>query len=148
LAAAALLVVALASCTATTTGSPSGGDASSAAPSTTTPEVPFTPSPTTELLPDYSPDETLLGSLSSQRGINQLGPYHVPTGRISVYVRCYGPGAIHVVVQGVAEFDLECSQDPTDPGVVNPLDVRYVDSVTVMGSSENSNLWAMAVTSG
>ncbi|MCL2483439.1 MAG: hypothetical protein FWF43_08535 [Propionibacteriaceae bacterium] len=143
-AAGALMVILLASCTVPPVSPPV---------STPTPGIPIAPSteasstpPVTELLADYPGGLVLLGELSSQRGIAELGPFHPSTRSVAVLTRCYGVGTIHVEIPGAAWFDQACLLDPADLGTMNTFDVWYVDSVTVRGSSDNSNLWALAVT--
>jgi hypothetical protein len=50
------------------------------------------------------------------------------------------------VVVGVASFSNQCSTDGSDLGTQNTLDVRFVKSVTVRVTGDNSLLWALAVT--
>ena len=106
-----------------------------------------TPSaPITELPADYPAGSTLIGELSSQRGTAEIGPFNAKTDEIAVFVRCYGTMSVHVEIPGVASFDQNCVDDSNDRGTMNVFDVRHVGTVTVRGSCDNSNIWAIAVT--
>ncbi|MCL2784094.1 MAG: hypothetical protein FWD55_01400 [Propionibacteriaceae bacterium] len=134
-----LLIAAFASCT----------DASTPPINTTSGSVSTTPSPSvliTELPSDYPPDSVLLGELSSRHGTAELGPYVVATPSVAVFIRCFGESQLQITIPGVGELDQDCVDDPLDPGTMHVFDVRYVDTVTVRASSDNSNLWAIAVT--
>lgn len=88
----------------------------------------------------------VLGQLSSTRGTAETGPLQPSTPSIAVYVRCYGTTELEIDIEGVASFPVPCVTDEADPGTLNVFDVRHVEEVTVRGSSENSNIWALAVT--
>lgn len=107
------------------------------------PEPTQTPS---ELEARYVQSEPLLGKLDSIRGTAEIGPLSSSTGRIFIYIRCLGESDLHVEIAGAASFDQKCLTDPGDPGTLNSIDVSYVDEITVHGSADNANLWALAVT--
>lgn len=94
----------------------------------------------------YPSGETLIGQLSSQRGINEIGPFPVTSSSVYVYVRCLGQGTVNVEVAGVASFGNDCSTDASDLGTENELDVRFVKTISVRVTGDNSLLWALAVT--
>ena len=100
----------------------------------------------TELPPHYPAESILLGELSSKHGTAELGPLPVSSDQIAVHVRCYGLTTLYVDIPGVAELDYDCGKDLHSPGTMDVIDVQHVDTITVRGSSENSNLWAIAVT--
>lgn len=118
--------------------------------STATPEPSATASPLQtppeSLHATYVKSGALLGEISSARGTSTVDVEPSETGRIAVYVRCYGEGVLTVEIEGAATFDQACITDSEDPGTVNSIDVRMLDKVVVRGSAENSNLWAVAVT--
>lgn len=122
----------------------STGTASSAGPRAETPPTPnHTP---VDEFPSSVPDGALvLGQLSSTRGTAETGPLQPSTPSIAVYVRCYGTTELEIDIEGVASFPVPCVTDEADPGTLNVFDVRHVEEVTVRGSSENSNIWAVAV---
>jgi hypothetical protein len=93
-----------------------------------------------------APGETVLGQLMSQHGTNLLGAYPVTTGAIAVYVVCTGHGEMRVFVEGVADFSQPCTTDAAAAGTRNVIDVDFVDSVTVQGQADNSQLWGITVT--
>jgi len=75
----------------------------------------------------------------------QLGPFDPPPNWLAVSVRCYGTGSLHIEIPGIAWFNQPCVLDPADPGALNTYNMSFTDEVTVRGSSDTSNLWAMAV---
>jgi hypothetical protein len=92
--------------------------------------------------------ETLIASLSSQRGIQEIGPFPVTTDRISIYVRCVGDGKVAVDAFDAGSFTVWCTIDDNGPGVSNTIDVRFAHSIRVRVEGDNSLLWALAVTGG
>lgn len=99
-----------------------------------------------QVLSDYPDHFPLIGEMSSKRGTAEIGPYPTTSDKIAVFVRCYGTALMRVEIPGVASFTQWCVKDIDDLGTMNVLDVRYVDTVTVRGSSDNSSVWAVAVT--
>jgi len=98
----------------------------------------------TELTADGA-SGALIDKLESQHGTQQIGPFKPPTPSIAVSVRCVGTHALHVDVQGVGSFDYQCPADPTAPIYTGVFGVTGIDSVTIVGSSENSTIWAMSI---
>ncbi|MCL1840525.1 MAG: hypothetical protein FWF75_02085 [Propionibacteriaceae bacterium] len=153
---AALVVAVLSGCTATTAAHPANESHPSSAHTPagtargTTGSVSEIATPQSEdvvkLSPDYPADATVLGELSSKRGAAAIGPITVKSPRIAVYVRCYGSTSVHVTIEGVAKFDQQCASDAGDRGTMNTFDVRYVSTFTVQVTSDNQNMWALAVT--
>lgn len=74
-----------------------------------------------------------------------MGPLPVASPSVAVDVRCLGKGAVDVEVVGVAKFSTRCSTDSSDIGTQNVVDVRYVDTLLVRVSGDDSLLWALAV---
>jgi hypothetical protein len=107
--------------------------------------VPTAPS-TVETVGSLPAGEHLLGNLSNQRGINEIGPFPRTSDGIAVYVDCIGKGSVHVQVVDVAAFDITCSNGE-DPGLKNSLDVRYVNTVDVRITGDNSLRWSAVVVS-
>jgi hypothetical protein len=146
-AAAAIVLLSLSACVS---GAPHGGSTGSGGPAPATPVTgsasPTVSSTPTTLQSSYPATEQLIGELSSQRGINQLGPFPVTSDRVSVYIRCVGDGKVDVEIVGVASFANDCSPDDTDLGTQNTIDVRYVDSIVLRVSGDNTLLWAAALT--
>lgn len=109
-------------------------------------QVTGTPSNRVELPASFPEGSTLLGQLSSVHGIAELGPFRVRTRSIAVYVRCNGPTSLHVEIPEVATFDQQCTADTSDLGTLNTFDVGHVSNVLVRGTSDDANIWALAVT--
>lgn len=114
------------------------------------PPVASTPPATPDAVPStldaqYVESEPLIGALSSVRGTDDVGPVPTRTGRVAVYIRCWGDGILHVEIDRSASLTQQCLRDEDDPGTPNTFDV-IGDEVRVTGSAENSNLWAIAVT--
>lgn len=119
----------------------------SPAPSdTAAPLPPDTTQTPSEFEARYVESEPLLGKLDSIRGTAEIGPFSSSTGRIFIYIRCFGESDLHVEIAGAAAIDQKCLTDPDDPGTLNSIDVSYVDEIMVHGSADNANLWALAVT--
>jgi hypothetical protein len=139
LGATVLIVASLAACTSTPRPAPTTSPTSS----TATSEATAAASEAIALPPN---DEQVLGHLDSKRGIFRLGPYAVTTPRIAVYAVCRGAGTVTVVIDGVGSFPMDCSTDPTAPGVRNVFDVSYVQTLSIEGQGDNSLLWGLSVT--
>lgn len=90
--------------------------------------------------------EKVLGQLENQRGTQQIGPVQSGSGRIAVYVTCVGTGVLQIDIPGVGSFPNKCDPTGSDPDIANTFDVRYVDSVTVTGTADDSLLWGLTVT--
>ena len=131
-----------------------GGCTAVPAPQTSTPSSPagpdVDPSPTTATIldPDYPRSETLIASLASQHGIQEVGPFPVASERISIYVRCLGDGEVAVDVVDIGSFSVRCTDDDQDPGTGNTFDSRFAGSIRIRVSGDDSLLWALAVTGG
>lgn len=100
----------------------------------------------TEAIAVPPPNESVLGQLSSQRGINELGPFVRDFPAIAVYVVCYGNGSLTIDIPGVGSFPLDCNADTLAPGIRNTFDVRYVKTVSVKVTGDDSLLWGISVT--
>jgi hypothetical protein len=139
--AAVAIACSLAGCTAS---APSAApSATSAAPSD---ESAPPPAATTDVLAPTVPGaHTLIGALSSQRGNALVGPYRRSSDEISVSVQCVGTGTVAVEVVGVGSFPHRCGHPSQDIGVQNSFDVRFVDTIEVRVSGDNSLVWALAV---
>jgi len=159
----ACLTVALAACSPAPSPEPlpstheTGAQTPEPSPTPTYPVPPRDPTPPppaapTESPPDiqlpskYPPGTVVLGTLPSVRGIAELGPFHPGSAKLAVSTICYGSGVLHVTIPGVAEYEQNCSGDPADPGIQNTFALGDVGAITVRGSSDESNLWAMVVT--
>ncbi|GAA1161968.1 hypothetical protein F6W69_06370 [Microbacterium oxydans] len=92
--------------------------------------------------------EKPLGALSSVRGADEIGPVSTTASYVVVYIKCYGTGVVTVDVVGSAKMTQQCLTDETDPGTRNQIQVLNPEEVTVRGTAENSNMWAIAVTEG
>lgn len=151
-AATIVIAAALAGCSApvpspaSSSGTPASTTSATAVPTAVPTALP-TAAPSTVSVSKPS-NETLLGSLSSQRGTNALGPFRSSSKSIAVYVKCVGSGSVQVTVTGVAQFPNDCDAAGTDAGIRNVLDVRFVDKFSVRVSGENTLVWAVTVTTG
>ena len=94
---------------------------------------------------EYVESEPLIGAMSSVRGTDDVGPVPARTGRVAVYIRCWGDGILHVEIDRSASLTQQCLRDETDPGTRNTFNI-IGDDVRVTGSADNGNLWAIAVT--
>lgn len=106
-----------------------------------------TPSPSpapTELTVTPAPGEPRIATLSSVRGTASTEPAPTRTGRVAVYIRCWGDDIITVEIENSATITQRCL-DAGDPGSRNTLDV-VGDTVRVTGTADVDNLWAIAVT--
>jgi hypothetical protein len=133
----ALVLLSLSACGTPAISPGSTPAAPSASPASTAPAT---------LDASYPQSEKLIGELSSQRGINELGSYPIPGQRVAVYVRCVGAGSVSVEVVGAATFPNSCSPDDSDLGTLNTIDIRYVDKLDVKVTGDDSVIWAVALT--
>ena len=92
-----------------------------------------------------APGEPRIGTISSARGTEEIGPVPSRTGRVAVYIRCVGTGILTVEVVGSATFTQRCLVDARDPGTRNTLDISGSD-VHVTGVGDAEDIWAIAVT--
>jgi len=113
-------------------------------PSRTVTEPPALP---TEFLAyEPVPGERAVATLSTQTGINSLGPFRVASDRVAVYVDCIGEGTIAVDISGVARFDNPCYSRVGPLGTRNELDVRYVNDYEVTITATDEQMWAVTIT--
>lgn len=54
---------------------------------------------------------------------------------------------IEIEIEGAGAFDQPCVPYPANAGTMNSIDLTFVENVHVVASAENSNLWALAITS-
>lgn len=99
-------------------------------------------------LPAYVPvdGETGIGTLSTQRGIADLGPFPVSSDRVAVYTDCIGEGAVRVEVAGVGSFENPCYRRLGFGGTRNEFDVRFVDEISVVITATDEQMWAITLT--
>lgn len=123
--------------------------ASTPAPAVSTPGASSTPSPVptvpTELAAEAPEEEPVIFAVASRHGGYLAGPFPRTSDRINVYVRCFGDGALDVDLTDVAAFTVDCATDSAE-GTLNSFDVRYADEFTVKVSADDSQLWAMTIT--
>lgn len=115
-------------------------------PTPSTPSVVASPTPTgpVELIVEPAPGEPIIGTIDSARGTQSTDPVPTRTGRVAVYIRCWGDDIITVEIENSATFTQQCL-DEADPGSRNTLDV-VGETVRVTGSADSNSLWAIAVT--
>lgn len=130
-----------------TTGCVAGASAPGTQPaSPPKPSASASPSPApTELTVTPAPGEPRVGTLSSIRGAASTEPAPTRTGRVAVYIRCWGDDIITVEIENSATITQRCLPDVDDPGTRNTLDV-VGETVRVTGTADVDNLWAIAIT--
>ena len=97
-----------------------------------------------ELIVEPAPGEPIIGTIDSARGTQSTDPVPTRTGRVAVYIRCWGDDIVTVEIENSAMFTQQCL-DEADPGSRNTLDV-VGETVRVTGSADSNSLWAIAVT--
>lgn len=98
-----------------------------------------------ELTVTPAPGEPRIATLSSIRGAASTEPAPTRTGRVAVYIRCWGDDIITVEIEDSATITQRCLLDADDQGTRNTLDI-VGEEVSVTGTADVDNLWAIAVT--
>lgn len=133
--------------TSLTTGCVAGAlDPATQQASPPSPSASVSPSPApSELTVTPAPGEPRIATLSSIRGAASTEPAPTRTGRVAVYIRCFGDDIITVEIENSATITQRCLLDAGDPGTRNTLDI-VGEEVRVTGTADVDNLWAIAVT--
>lgn len=136
------LVVALAGCTYTDNDTPSG--------TPSLPSITMSPAATPTFSAPKSiehytpPGEDVVGSIDEQTGSATLGPFHVKSKFVKVYLTCLGQGNIVINPDGIGTFPLPCTPDAVAPSV-NEFQVNHLEKFKININAEPGQRWAATV---